>query len=449
MKKSRSAEDSRSHQLAKKSAEFGLSEVVSISAFLLTLSLFISSYFGRNLLEQFILYPSDGWCLNNQKGIGVHCFGDFGANLISSSQGIDYFYGSSSLTRQYPPMNYYLYSFFHSLATNTSYGTSLIFFLIIMAAGILIPVFSILRKSRMPLIKTVVIALGSFSLLPIIVTLDRGNSVGLAIPFLFFYMYPKKQSSRFKRLILISILSNIKPHFALILLLRFRLRKWRESAEEIVVIFASYGLFFFIGSPANIGLNVRNFLDAILNYGKSDLNQQYPYNYSFSQGLHNIATGVFQVQYSQAITSFYANFLAVLVLILILWKKEKLDQPVVAALLLPLIMLIPGLSYPYYSIVLIPILIAQSNIFELRFPTLIGGNFTKALFTCSLMLCILPLYIGNDMLRVANNPYNVFQILIPGAWVITYSVFVLSTLLNGFGFFKKESQLSIKKQATA
>jgi len=48
------------------------------------------------------------------------------------------------------------------------------------------------------------------------------------------------------------------------------------------------------------------------------------------------------------------------------------------------------------------------------------------------------------MLGVANNPYNVFQILVPGAWVITYSVFVMSTILNGFGFLKKRSDLLIR-----
>jgi hypothetical protein len=423
----------------KKLGKYGLPEVISISAFLLALSVFISSYFNRNLLQLFIFHPSDGWCLNNQKGIGVHCFGDFGANLISASQDLDYFYGSSSLTRQYPPMNYYLYSFFHTIATNTSYRTSLVLFLMVMSVGILFPIFFTLRKSKLPLIKSLVITLGSFSLLPIFVTLDRGNSVGLAIPFLFFYIYEKGQSRKFKRLLLISILASIKPHFALVLLLRFRLKKWRESAEEIIAIMTCYSLFFFIGSPGNIGINIRNFVGAILNYGKVDLNQQYPYNYSFAQGLHNIATGLFQVEFPQATTSYLANCLAALVLILILWRQEKLSQPVVAALLLPLIMLIPGVSYPYYSIVLIPILIAQSNIFELHFPSLIGGSTIKVLFIASLMLSILPMYIGNDMLGVASNPLNVFQILIPGVWVITYSFFVLSTLLNSLGLLRKDT----------
>jgi hypothetical protein len=439
-------EQNASHDSARKLGKFGLPEVISISALLLTLNLFISSYFGRNLLEFLSFFPSDGWCLNNQRGLGVHCFGDFGANLISASQGLDYFYGSNSLTRQYPPMNYYLYSFFHTLANNTNYGTSLMLFLMIMSAGILIPITSILRKSTLPLIKIVVITLGSFSLLPIIITLDRGNSVGLAIPFLFFYMYPKEHTNKFKRLLLISILSNIKPHFAVILLLRFRLRKWRESVEEVIAIIASYVLFFLIGSPANTGINIRNFLDAILNYVKIDLNRQYPYNYSFAQGLHNIASGVFQVEVPQATTSYLASWLSVLALLLILWKKEKLTYPVVATLLLPLIMLIPGMSAPYYSIVLLPILIAQISIFDLRFPAQIGGNITKALFTGSLMLSILPLYMGNDMLGVADNPHNVFQILIPGAWVVSYSVFAISTLLSGFGFLKKRSDLSTNSE---
>lgn len=438
-------EENFSYKSARKLGKYGLPEVISISAFLLTLNLFISSYFGRNLLQLFIFHPSDGWCLNNQRGLGVHCFGDFGANLISASQGLDYFYGSNSLTRQYPPMNYYLYSFFHWLATNTSYKVSLLLFLMIMSAGILIPILFILRKAKLPAFKIVVITLGSFSLLPIIFTLDRGNSVGLAIPFLFFYIYQKESASKFKRLFLISILSNIKPHFALILLLRFRLRKWRESAEELIAVAASYALFFFIGSPANTVMNITNFFNAILNYGKIDLNQQYPYNYSFTQGVHNIATGIFQVQASQATTSLYANLLAVLVMILIVWKKENLGHPATAALLLPLIMLIPGLSYPYYSIVLIPILIAKTNIFDLHFPMEIGGKIMKLLFSSCLMLCILPLYIGNDMLGIATNSYNVFQILIPGAWVITYSFFVLSTLISGFGSLKNRNNRPTKK----
>ena len=448
MERRRITDTKSSRQLIKKSEAYGLPEVISISAFLLTLSLFTSSYFERNLLQLFIFHPSDGWCLNNQNGIGVHCFGDFGANLVSSSQGLDYFYGSSSLTRQYPPLNYYLYAFFHFLAANTNYRTSLLLFLMIMTIGILIPTLSILRKSGLSRIKFILAALGSLSLLPVIVTLDRGNSVGLAIPFLFFYIYPKDPSNRLKRLLFISILSNLKPHFVLILLIRFRRRKWRESFEEIVAITGSFAVLLLVGSPANAGINLRNFLGAILSYGKADLNQQYPYNYSFTQGLHNITTGVFKVEYDQVTTSLCANLLAAIVLILVLWNRENLSQPVVATLILPLIMLIPGLSYPYYSIVLIPILIAQSNVFAVHFPIRIGGNVTKVLFIGSFMLSILPLYIGNDMLGVASNPHNVFQILVPSAWVITYSVFVMSTILNAFSFLKKRSGQSTEKQAS-
>jgi hypothetical protein len=71
---------------------FGLPEVISISALLLTLGLFISSYFERNLLEFLSYFPSDGWCLNDQRGLGVHCFGDFGAggNLFSGGTAGDF-----------------------------------------------------------------------------------------------------------------------------------------------------------------------------------------------------------------------------------------------------------------------------------------------------------------------------------------------------------------------
>ena len=414
-------------------SHYRIPQIIMVAAFFLALSLLISSYFARNVLSLMIYVPNDGWCLNSQRGIGAHCFGDFGANIFSSGSGLDGFYGPGSLTRQYGPLNYFIFAFFRAISLILSYKISLIIYLLIMIFGLISPIVATMRQEKKSKFETYLVAFGSLSLLPVIMTIDRGNSVGLLVPFLFFYIFPRKELSRSKRLLLISTLSNIKPQLVLLILLRFRQKNWKASAEELGAVGISYFLLFFIGSPKHLLNNVIVFFHALLNYGTFDLDRQYPYNYSFAQGLHNIVSGVFGLSLSFKSTTEIALLLTALVLFSILFNRKSLSVEVAATLILPLLMLIPNLSYPYYSVVLMPLLISKKDHYSLEFPRIIGGRPTRALFSLSLMVSFLPIYIGNDMLGIANNSYNSVQIMLPGLWVLTYTFFVVSTAIQRIG----------------
>jgi hypothetical protein len=405
---------------------YRIHELISLAAFCLVTTIFIASYFGRNMLSLFIFSPNDGWCLDGQPGIGVHCFGDFGAVLASTINGFDGFYAADSVVRSYPPLNFFIYKSFYILATFSSYRISLIVFLVLLAAAILTPAVLSLLRSKGSVLKAILISLGSLTFLPFIMTFDRGNSLGLTIPLLFIYLFSSKKLGEVKKILILVLLVNIKPQFILLMFLQFRQITWKLKFQRLFFVSISYLLLFLIGSPQNALSNISNFLSALRNYGNFDFSRQFPYNYSFGQGIYNIFSSVFDVELSTSATSNFALVLSLLSLSLFTWKKVVDDENLRIVLLIPLIFLIPGLSFAYYSIILMVLVLNNKNLFTLKFPALIGGKITQTLFTGSLLLTILPIYLGNDFLGTGDNDLNAVQIFLPSAWVVTYVFINLS-----------------------
>jgi hypothetical protein len=410
---------------------FGVLDLVSLSAFFLAFALLISSYFGKNILSLFIFSANDGWCLNNAVGVGSHCFGDFGAPLNFAGEGIDHFY-SSGVTALYPPLNYYIFAFFHYLAVNFSYSTSLYIYLMVTSFGFLITFSAALKHLILNKLRIIIYSLGLISLLPIIMTLDRGNIVGFALPILYLYIYSKKNTKKWKRILLSCMLINLKPQFVLLLIWKIKKGEWKEFAEEIIAASFSYAFLFFIGSPRNLVHNIQIFVNSILNYSKIDFNVQYPYNYSFAQGIHNLSSAIFGINLTPGLAAELGVFFSGLVLLGIIVSKNYLSSSTFLTLLLPILFLIPNLSYPYYSLVLLPLLITEENVFTLRFPHLKADKLLKSLFIFCVLITVLPIYLGNDMLGIAKNPYNSIQIFLPCAWVLTYTVVIVEALAHGY-----------------
>ncbi len=402
-------------------------EIISISALFLAASLLVSSYFGKNIISLFIFSPNDGWCLNNQTGIGVHCFGDFGAPLTFSGHGLNGFY-SSTVVSQYPPLNYYLFAIFRFIATHFTYRSSLALFLLIMLGGFLASFFNAMSRPHITKIEKFSYSVGLLSLLPIIMTLDRGNIIGYTLPLLFLYSSQNSHISKTRRILSVCLLVNLKPQFILLLIWKFRGNKWKEAVEEFVAIVLSYLFFFFVGAPKYFLQNIKIFVHSLLNYGNIDFNRQYPYNYSFAQGIHNFQSAFFGREIFPGLTSYEAILFSIVVLLCIIWNRKYLSSSLTIFLVIPLIFLIPTLSFAYYSLVLVPLVVSENNIFSLDFPKAVGGKMAKYTFIFCVLITILPIYLGNDMLGVARNPYNVIQILLPSLWAVTYAIFILSTV---------------------
>jgi hypothetical protein len=404
--------------------------VISLSVPLLASSLFISSYFGRNILSLFIFQPNDGWCLTGQRGIGNHCFGDYGVLVAFSGKGMDTVYAANSVTAQYPPLNYFIYSFFREISGASTYKIGLLLFLIILIGGMLLPIVVSFHRRGVETHKIVLVAIGSLSLLPVIMTIDRGNSVGLAIPLIFFYLFPYQHLGKFQRLLIVALLANLKPQFAILIFARFRFNKWKDTLEEVVAILISYAAFFLIGAPHHFLRNVGSFIRALTKYGNVDLNRQFPYNYSFAQGLHNIFHSILGVNLTLAECNVISTSFAVLILILILSKSRFFTIDESSALILPLIILIPTLTFGYYSIVLIPILLLSPGSLELKISDKNYAKIFKKAFITTLIISALPIYLGNDLIAIAGNELNSVQLVIPCMWVVTYLIFVISVFGN-------------------
>ena len=353
--------------------------------------------------------------------------------MASTTNGFDGFYGTESVAQSYPPLNFYIYKAFYILAASSSYRLSLLIFLILLVAAVLTPVIIVLLRASNSVFNTILICLGSLTFLPSIMTIDRGNSLGLAIPLLFLYLFPSDKLSEIKKTVILMLLVNLKPQFILLMLLQFRQASWKLTFQKLFLVISSYLLLFLIGSPGNVIANLKNFINALRSYGNFDFSRQFPYNYSFGQGIHNIFSNLFDVKLSSSSTSNLALLLSLSSLAIFTRKKILEARDLRIVLLIPLIFLIPGLSFAYYSIVLMLLILNNSNLFTQKFPVSIGGKFTQTLFTGSCLLTILPIYLGNDLLGTGDNDLNAIQIFLPSAWVVTYAcilVFVTKYFLR-------------------
>jgi len=170
----------------------------------------------------------------------------------------------------------------------------------------------------------------------------------------------------------------------------------------------------------------------LLNYGDTDLSRQYPYNYSFTQGIHNLASGLFGAELSTNAVAIIALALSCSAIGVIIYESRNSQVNINAGFILPLIFLIPGLSFAYYSVILIPLLAPGVDFMKSVIPKSIGGEVTKICYTFCLLSTLLPIYLGNDLLGIATNSLNSVQLLIPAFWVICYTVLIFSFILNKF-----------------
>jgi hypothetical protein len=407
----------------------------SVSLVALVFGLFIGSYFQRNLLEEFIFQPADGWCYKNQNVLGVHCFGDFGAPVNFTYHGLNGFY-SSPVTSVYPPLNFYIFDFFRQLASIFDYRTSVMIYESLMLIGILVPIYYLFIKIAVSRMKALSITLGVLGFLPVIMTLDRGNIIGFSVPLLFYYLFSKTEN-RWKRILALCLLVGIKPHFIILVILNLKKSRWRTAIFEVGSVAATYFILFFIGAPSHSFKNIFIWISSLKSYANVDLGRQFPYNYSFAQGGYNwlnFLTGKSPSLHSCTILAIALGVISMFVLVA---KSKRLSREILLILIIPLVFLIPSLSYAYYSIALLPIVFLEESPLMAKFPIEIGGKLLKIVYFASLLASIAPIYIGNDIFGIAKNSLNCMQIIVPSLWLLTYGIFVLSFLTYSFRSPKK------------
>ena len=254
---------------------------------------------GRFPTEEISFKLDDGWCDPSTQGVGSHCFGDysqihFWAELGFNAWGRDPSVPGSS----YSPMGWMPAMIFERLGTHVgSDRVGLLGYLAAALVCLLVPAVwaGLGRPARRLPLTLILIGLASA---PVVITLDRGNTVAFAVPFLLLVAVGLGREDW--RLVGVGVVGAalIKPQFALLAIILLAFRRGLEFLYTAVATFALtwLGFAFVPGFPAN----VVNWLLILWTYGggAASLLAQESANLSLGQAvltamdLTGISTGI-------------------------------------------------------------------------------------------------------------------------------------------------------------
>lgn len=326
----------------------------------------VGGYLQYPLTEMIGFRVADGFCGRGEEAFGEHCFSDFTviSDMLSAPSLWD---PTSGTATAYPPSGW-LVSFGIYAAAGIVHGLpfATYVFLAIALVSTLVPALWVARGSwftRAP-VALLVIGLGSA---PVLIVLDRGNSTALIVaPLMIFAIGLVRDKSSW--IIVGAVVSTLlKPQMILLVVALLALRKFRDSSVSVILsglgILASFALW-----P---GDRVQNFANWIRNligysdYGLFDL--AYPYNLSATRslltlsdllGVSNLLGEENRAHLVNLLTRF--SFLpGVLLLVaavaILLIRASRVDAVTALFIAVALIIVVPGTSFTYYLVLLLPI----------------------------------------------------------------------------------------------
>lgn len=401
--------------------------LLSFNCIALVVGVFQTSYKNINLLEKFIFRTNDGWCYGSEGVIGSHCFGDFGVIVNILSGNSDQIW--TSPIANYPPLLLVIFKIvFVTLANLLNYKVVIGLFLLLETILILYPI----RIMRSNLIESqkrrelnFLLSIYVVTSLPFLITLDRGNLVGLSVPLLFLYLSEYQVMTTFKSNLIFLVLASLKPQFAILLVLELRKKQYMQLLYKLSMLLASNLIAILLLSRNNIFTNLNNILKSYSNYASID-SSFYPYNYSFSQAV-NVLSTMFGVKLNSEILNLAPLALTLVVIAILVSHREKEADFFVKISLIILSFMSIKLSFAYYSIVVVAILYLAIEKFSTQncSETARKHNVPGKFFTF-IALIMVPIYIPANFLRTEFSELNMLQLFHPIIW----SFFLLNILLN-------------------
>lgn len=309
-----------------------------------------STYSGSSYVSTISHLVDDGWCDVPRESIGKHCFSDYAIS--------DEIYRTPYSFSQ--PISWISISF-HWLGQLVGQRTALLSFLGLIGASVLAPIFSILRSKSLNIWWVIPLTVASA---PVISVLDRGNSIGLAVAPLYFFLRNLRARRFLKSSWLLIALVMIRPQFAVFLLLLVAFKRWRETL--LVVVFSSIGyavsMYF---EPGSFGETWYRFVERIVEYGGyQSLLEPAPMNLSISRSIvtsldifglvgRNPGLPDWLESYNNLI---FGVFLVALSALVIRISGPRVSVSRFALLLSAVPMFFPSTVFFYYTVLLVPVL---------------------------------------------------------------------------------------------
>ena len=332
--------------------------LIAISLILLAISfvgiLVLGSYFNEPITSNFSYPVADGWCSPSQEGIGKHCFGDFQAPRVVLEKSLNW---NDNGHQNLPPTSFIPHKLANYVEKFTSIRTSLAIYLLLLATCLLSPVIPLLKRNYRGLSDTPAYFLLIITSLPFIAVLDRGTSAGFAVAPLTIFALRFNKGSKWPAIFAIIVATAIRPHFVLVAVAYFAVRKYRDFAYVVtgsVVLTTSSFIFFgldnFVGWIKNL----------VLYPASAPLVNDFPSNLSFARAIMKLLQilHVVPVQFNFSngtINLASAGILLLFVIVIIFHLTRKTSNSIfVVPICLLLPVLVPTATFSYYSLVLLP-----------------------------------------------------------------------------------------------
>jgi hypothetical protein len=321
----------------------------------------VMNYFEKTIFSDLTFSPRDGWCNAPLEGVGVHCFGDYAfprvllreESIWSNSYGIPHPYTPSAMLP-------------HWIAAKVeqligSPRVVLVLYIAALSLAVLFPSLwtSVRTRKEIPR-ATIPLFFGTISF-PFIAIVDRGNSVGFAIPAVFFFFSGLNSRKEWISPLALIVAASIRPQFALLGLALILVNRWRAVAVSAL----GSALVFFVGFavwPGNFTSNLSMWWQSTTGFDKTlSLDSDRPANLAGARAVVKIAGYLDSApvgigSFAQGIRGFVMAHpsapgligVAVTTLVVIVFRT-RIPVWFGCVLILPLPFLATSLAYPYYS----------------------------------------------------------------------------------------------------
>ena len=200
-----------------------LAIITAASFIAIPLYLALYSYYNIDIAASIVFKGNDGWCSIPVESIGVHCFGDWNERV-----GIDYNDRSINLpwhnNLELSPIGPFLTKIGNIATMLIGPKLTLVAVILLYTLMILSPlIFRVLelqrkngRSKKDADLYTFLAILSPLTSLPYLSTIDRLNSIAIAVPLLYFFLRYCIQENPKKIIPIIVLLSCIKPQLGLL-----------------------------------------------------------------------------------------------------------------------------------------------------------------------------------------------------------------------------------------
>lgn len=407
----------------------------------------VNHYYNFDAISSLGYVSNDGWCDTKITGIGAHCFGDYSLlpHFIVEENPWN--------LNLFGPWNYPAasmlpaYLFFGVGVFFKSQFVGLVSYLVAMAIAISIPGIWAVRNVKATLAVPVAAVFGCFSV-PAIMALDRGNSVGFAVPFFLWFLVSLGRDKYWQASASILILTIIKPQFALLVLVFLYYRKFKEFFASVFGIICVSIAAFAIWPRDFPGTIVQAFQNTIAYTTGVSMTSVWPSNSSLTKGIYwleHIARTFLgkdvNNSWSNTHQGLAAGLVAVCLLLLVFVVRKNIGIVGAAIVMIVIASLITPISWSYYLIFAIPVSAViirdprrvdiQTGMFQGIFDRPGAGRLAKIaqlfiVFALALTLTrlLFPVIIPNTG---ANVVFTTAEI-VPSVWLVALSCYLLTNI---------------------